>query len=67
MQFASAVVLLIYFTVFIYLLVAGYYFIIARSIFQYKMFCVIYCNLNESQLDLRMISFCTILKFRRLH
>ena len=49
------------------LLVAGYYFIIPRSIFQYKMFCVIYCNLNESQLDLRMISFCSIFKFRHLH
>ena len=49
------------------LLVAGYYFVIPRSIFQYLMLCVIYCNLNESQQDLRMISFCTILKFRHLH
>ena len=39
------------------LLVAVYYFIIPRSIFQYFMLCVIYCNLNESQRDLRMISF----------
>ena len=45
------------------LLVAGYYFIIPHSIFQYQLFCVIYCNPNESQRDLRMKSFVPYLTF----
>ena len=49
------------------LLVVGYKIIQTHSIFQNYMFCVIYCNLNESQLNLRMMSFCTILKFSHLH
>ena len=45
------------------LLVAGYCFIIPCSIFQYLMFCVNFCNLNESQWDLRMVSFVPYLSF----
>ena len=64
MQFASAVVRLIYFTVLIYwwrIIISLYHVLFFNSK------CFVYCNLNESQRDLRMISFCTILKFRHLH
>ena len=42
--------------------VAEYNFIFIRSIFQYYMFCLIYGTLNESQRDLRMTSFYTLLE-----
>ena len=66
MQSASAVVRLFYVTVFKF--IGGkLYSILTRSVFQYYMFCVIYSNFNESQRDLKMMSFCTILKFCHLH
>ena len=66
MQSTSAVVRLIYFTVFKFI-GGGYNFILTRSVFQYYIFCAIYFNLNESQRGLRMMSFCAILKFCHLH
>ena len=63
MQSASAVVRLFYFTVSKFIGGGLYIYIFTRSVFQYYMFCVIYCNLNESQWD-RMVSF---FKFCHLH
>ena len=42
------------FLMYLNLLVVGYNFFITFFFFQYYMFCVIYCNFNESQQNLRI-------------
>ena len=57
-QFASAVVRFIYITVLIHW---WWGIILLYHVLFFNIKCVIYCNLDESQRDLGVISFCTVL------